>query len=250
MDRVLVTGLSGLIGTAAIPGLLERYALTALNRREVPRVQTVKADLEAGDPIEHAFAGIDTVVHLAAKITDAAGWDALHALNVVGTRNVFEAARAQGVKRVVFASSGATVSGWEAAEPYKAIVEGRYADVPRLWELVDEDMAVRPTNLYASTKVWGEAIGRHYAATYGLEVICLRIGYVNDADAPADPRQFAVWLSQRDVVQALLQAIEYRPTEDFDTFFVTSRNKWGYRSLKRAQSRLGYIPQDEAEQYR
>lgn len=250
MERLLVTGLSGLIGSAATPALQERYDLTALNRREVAGVKTIQADLEAGDAIEHAFDGVETVVHLAAKITDSAGWDALHALNVVGTRNVLEAARVAGVKRVVLASSGATVSGWEAVEPYKSIVEGRYGDVPELWDLVDEDMAVRPANLYASTKVWGEAIGRYYAATHGIEVTCLRIGYVNDEDAPSNPRQFAVWLSQRDVVQALLQAIEYVPEAGFDTFFLTSRNRWGYRSLKRAEVRLGYRPEDEAEQHR
>ena len=250
MERILVTGLSGLIGTAATPALADRYDLTALNRRDVGGVRTIRADLESGDPIDAAFEGIDTVVHLAAKISDDAGWNALLALNVVGTRNVFEAARSNGVRRVVFASSGATVSGWERSEPYKAIVEGRYEDVPRLWDLVDEDMAPRPGNLYASTKVWGEAIARHYAQSYGIEVSCLRIGYVNDRDAPSDPRQYAVWLSQRDVVQGLLRAIEHSPEDGFDTFFLTSRNKWGYRSIRRAETRLDFSPVDEAEQHR
>lgn len=250
MERLLVTGLSGLIGSAAAPALAERYELTALNRREVDGIKTVRADLQAGEPIDAAFEGIDTVVHLAAKISDDAGWDALLGLNVVGTRSVFEAARAHGVRRVVFASSGATVSGWERSEPYKAIVEGRYDDVPADWDLVDEDMATRPGNLYASTKVWGEAIARHYSQSYGIEVSCLRIGYVNDKDAPSDPRQFAVWLSQRDVVQGLLQAIEHAPADGFDTFFLTSRNRWGYRSIRRAEERLGYAPVDEAEQHR
>ena len=62
----------------------------------------------------------DTVVHLAAYL-GSEGWDLQHSNNVVGTYNVFEAARLAGVKRVVFASSGATISGFEKIEPYKQI---------------------------------------------------------------------------------------------------------------------------------
>ena len=88
----------------------------------MPGVATVRADLSDLDAIRPAFDDQDTVVHLAAKAGDRHSWEALRDTNVIGTRNVLEAARRAGCKRVVFASSGATVAGWEREEPYRAMV--------------------------------------------------------------------------------------------------------------------------------
>ncbi|MFP6795132.1 MAG: NAD-dependent epimerase/dehydratase family protein, partial [Pseudomonadales bacterium] len=114
-EKVLVTGMSGLIGTALLNEIgrevESNYALSALNRRVVDGIPTTQADLADFDAMCVAFEGIDTVVHLAAVIHDGAGWEALLETNVVGTRNVFEAAVNAGVKRVIFTSSGATVAG-------------------------------------------------------------------------------------------------------------------------------------------
>ena len=70
MKKVLVTGMSGLIG-----GLLRRhleeignYQLTALNRRFLDGVDSFQADISDMDSIKPAFDGKDVVVHLAAKI--------------------------------------------------------------------------------------------------------------------------------------------------------------------------------------
>ena len=156
-NRILVTGMSGLIGTALRAELEDGYELSALNRRPVDGIKTTQADLAEFEGIEGAFANQELVIHLAAVIHDGVGWDALLQTNVIGTRNVFEAAANHGVKRVIFASSGATVSGWEREEPYASLVSGRYDDLPDEIELIDEDMATRPANIYASTKVWGES---------------------------------------------------------------------------------------------
>src|SRR5690554_2122318 len=126
--RVLVTGMSGLIGGAVRRQLEGEYALRALNRSKVEGVETVQADIGDLEAILPAFEDVDTVVHLAAHV--GGDWEKLLHANVVGTRNIFEAARHSGVKRVVYASSGATISGWEREEPYKALAEGRYEDVP------------------------------------------------------------------------------------------------------------------------
>ena len=248
--NVLVTGLSGLIGSALRPVLEDEFNLSALNRSEVPGIQTTQASLENYDDILPAFHGQDIVIHLAAKISDSAGWQALLETNVIGTRHVFEAAKEAGVKRVVFASSGATVSGWEKVEPYKSVIEGRYEDAAAEYSMIDESMATRPGNLYASTKVWGESLARFYSGTFGLEVVCLRIGFANEQDRPTNTRQFSVWNSQRDVVQAIRLAMEVDLPEGFDIFFVLSNNRWGYRSLDHAKTGLGYEPVDSAESYR
>ena len=109
-QTVLITGMSGLIGSAVRARLQARYALRALNRRPVEGVSGHQADIADLDAIEPAFAGVDAVVHLAAFAHGNATWDEILHHNVMGTYNVFEAARRHGVKRVVYASSGATVS--------------------------------------------------------------------------------------------------------------------------------------------
>lgn len=244
--RILVTGMSGLIGSAFRAATQEEYQLSALNRRDVPVVPTTQADLSDLEAIQPAFSDIDVVVHLAAVIHDGYGWDALLNTNIIGTRNVFEAAVQAGVKRVVFTSSGATVAGWERTPPYSDLVQDDYDLVPEDMPLVTEDMATRPANIYASTKVWGESIARHYADNHGVEVICLRIGFANEADRPENARQMSVWNSQRDVVQAIRLSIGLEMESRYDCFFITADNKHGYRNLSHAREVLKYEPQDRA----
>src|SRR5690349_2884057 len=121
--KVLITGANGLIGSALRQQLSDKYEWSALNRRDLPGVPTTQADIDDLDAIRPAFAGIDTVVHLAALARVDATWDELLGPNFTGTYNVFAAAAEAGVKRVIFASSGATVANVHLDEPYKAIVE-------------------------------------------------------------------------------------------------------------------------------
>ena len=97
-----------------------KYTLRALNRRPVAGVECHLADLGDLDAIRPAFDGVDAVVHLAAASGDNKTPADILRSNVTGTYHVFEAARLAGVSRVIFASSGATVAGWErdaAVEP-------------------------------------------------------------------------------------------------------------------------------------
>src|SRR5215470_17210818 len=99
--RVLVTGLSGLIGRALRKEIGDRFELSALNRSAVDGVPCHRADIANLEAIRPAFEGVDTVVHLAAQL-DSASWEAHHDNKVTGTYNDFEAARQTKVKRVVF----------------------------------------------------------------------------------------------------------------------------------------------------
>ena len=246
---VLVTGMSGLIGGALRRHLdPEAYELRSLSRRAVEGVPSHQADIGDLDAIQPAFAGVDTVVHLAAAVGSPPFEAVLHT-NVVGTYNVFEAARRANVARVIFASSGATVSAWERDEPYRALVDGRY-DGLRDWPMITHETPLRPAGLYGASKVWGEALGRHYADAHGLSVICVRIGRVRAEDRPREPREFAVWLSQRDVARMVERCLAAPPTVRFDVFFVTSRNRWGYRDLDHARAVVGFEPIDAAEDHR
>lgn len=247
---VLVTGMSGLIGTA-MRRLMDpsRYELRALSRREVPGVPNHRADVADLDAIAPAFRGVDAVVHLAADVRLDPPFEELLRANIVGTYNVFEAARRAGVTRVIFASSGAVISGWEKAEPYVSLSSGRYAGL-REWPMITHETPLRPNGTYGASKAWGEALGRQYADAHGLSVLCIRIGRVTAADRPREPREFAVWCSQRDVVQMIERCLAAPPTLVWDVFFATSRNRWGYRDLDHARTVIGFEPADAAEDHR
>src|SRR5262245_17073994 len=144
--RILVTGLSGLIGGAVQRELAGAYTLRALNRRPVTGVECHLADLADFDAIRPAFVGVDAVVHLAAASGDDKTPEDILQSNVTGTYHVFEAARRAGVARVIFASSGATVAGWEREAPWSHLVAGRYDEAPA-WPRLTHESPVRPNGV-------------------------------------------------------------------------------------------------------
>jgi nucleoside-diphosphate-sugar epimerase len=246
---VLVTGMSGLIGGALRRHLEGTYALSALNRRPLSGVKCHQADIADLEAIAPAFDGVDTVVHLAARTGESESFDELLRANVIGTYNVFEAARRAGVGRVIFASSGATVSAWERDPPWSALIAGRYGEAGPFTKMTHET-PTRPAGLYGASKIWGEAIARHYSDTYDLSAICVRIGRVLAADRPTSAREFSVFCSQRDVVRMIELCIAAPPALKFDVFYAVSDNRWGYRDLEHARRVLGFEPRDRAEDYR
>jgi uronate dehydrogenase len=107
--KTLLTGASGRMATVLRPALRARYGgLTLLSRDEIhdldPSERLHVADLGDLDATVEAARGVDAIVHLGG-IADEAPFDAILHSNIIGTYNVFEAARRQRVKRLVFASS-------------------------------------------------------------------------------------------------------------------------------------------------
>ncbi|MCI0438355.1 MAG: NAD(P)-dependent oxidoreductase [Chloroflexi bacterium] len=250
MKKVLITGMSGLIG-----GLLRRrlesvggYELTALNRRPLEGVRCFQADIADLEAIKPAFQGQDVVVHLAAYL---GGQDFEGQLrgNVVGAYNVYEAARQAGVKRVVFASSGNAIRGFELVPPYSHIAAGEYDKVPPDFPKITHEM-VRPSEIYGAAKVWGEALGRHFSDAHGLSALCVRIGSVSRQNRPRSTREFAIYLSHDDVASFLHSCIEAPDDLKYDIFMATSNNRWSYRDLSHAKDVLGWEPKDSADVFR
>jgi nucleoside-diphosphate-sugar epimerase len=234
--KVLVTGMSGLIGSAVREMLGEKYAFCALNRSDVPGVPCHRADIADLDAILPAFAGHETVVHLAAIARFDATWEEILRHNVIGRA---------GVKRIVYASSGATVAGYEQEMPYAALVAG--GEPPLAWTNLTTEMPVWPRGIYGASKVWGEALARHFSDAYDLSILCLRIGAVHAEDRPRSPRDASIWCSRRDIVQAIDRCIEAPSDLRFDVFFVLSDNRLSYRDLEHTRAVLGFVPQDAAE---
>jgi nucleoside-diphosphate-sugar epimerase len=251
--RVLVTGMSGLIGGVVRKQLEGRYELVALNRRPVEEeegVECYQADIADLDAIVPAFHGVDSVVHLAAEASEDSSWQTYRDSNIVGTFNVFEASRMSGVKRIVYASSGATIKGVERLPPYDAIVAGRYDQAPEAWEKVTDLSTPRPISVYGCTKLWGEALARMYSDLHGISAICIRIGHVNREDRPMGTRDFSVWCSQRDIGRLIERCLDAPESLMFDIFYAVSNNRWSYRDMEHARDVLGFVPMDSADSFR
>ena len=147
---VLLTGAEGLIGSILRRRLAGRYDWRLLSHRPMDEPSHV-ADIADFDAMRPAFDGVEAVVHLAAAVDSA--WEDVLRSNIVGTRNVFEAARQAGARQVVFASSNHVIGGYER-EGRPQIFE---LDDPRIY---DEHVDPRPDSLYGVAKGFGELLGR------------------------------------------------------------------------------------------
>ncbi len=187
----------------------------------------VEADLADPAQVDRAVAGVEGIIHLGGFSVEGP-WETILQSNIIGTYNLFEAARRHGVKRVVFASSNHVV--------------GFY---PRHRRLGPEAL-LRPDSRYGVSKAFGEALGALYAYKYGLRVLCLRIGNVDDA--PADLRRLSIWLKPEDLVQLVRIGLEH-PDLVYEVMYGVSDNERGWWDNSVAY-RYGYRPTGKAEQYR
>ena len=259
----MVTGVYGQIGGATYFRLIESpdtYDAYGLARRrepsknvpeawrmEVPEEKFTLSDMSDLDEVTQAMEGMDTVVHMAAMPNLSRGWEGILESNMIGAYNIFEGCRLAGVKRIIYASSIQASSGYSSVEPYKAIVQGRYEDVPDPIPLVTHEMPTWPTNIYAASKVWGEALSRTYADSHGMSCICLRIGWVRPDDRPPDLQRAYVWCSQRDIVQLIERCINAPEHVRFDIFYGMSDNRYRWVDIEHAREVVGYVPQDRGE---
>jgi len=254
--RVLVTGLNGAVGCGIRRALEERYELVSLSRSGVdglPPERNFRADIADMDAIRPAFEGVDAVVHLAADGGVQSPhrmdtpWPSMLHSNIIGTYNVFESAAQAGVRRIVFASSGATTNGYEDLPPYREIVEGEYDRVPVPWPMVTHESEPRPITLYGVSKLFGEDLGRYYVLNRGLSVICVRIGGLNPEDLPRNVREKSIFTSHRDMSQMTVKCIEAPESVRFDIFYAISNNRWNYRDVSHSKEIIGYVPEDSAD---
>ncbi|MBT3941883.1 MAG: NAD(P)-dependent oxidoreductase [Chloroflexi bacterium] len=254
--RVLVTGLSGAVGSAIRPALEERYEVAALSRSGVdgiPSALNFKGPVQDAAAIAPAFEGVDTVIHLAAdggahsSEGMNAGWESMLQNNVIGAYNVFEAARAAGVKRVIFASTGATVIGYEQESPWSELVSEDDSETPNSWPNVTRDSEPKPHSLYGASKLIGEDLARYFVNTTDMSIICLRIGGVGAQDVVNGVRGRSIYCSHADMAQMAVKCVEAPDTVRFDIFYVVSDNKYGYRDISHARDVVGYEPTGSAE---
>jgi NAD+ dependent glucose-6-phosphate dehydrogenase len=245
--RVAITGAGGIIGS--------RLAHDLQRDLDVVRVDRAKADILDPRALEIAFARCDAVVHLAAGVLREGSWEEVWDVNLLGVRNVFEAALRAGCTRVVFGSSLHVLGMYEE--------EGRpeiYA--PASGPVLDAFTPVRPGNPYAVTKACGEIIARYYSDVHGLRVTCVRIGTMNVADSPhvADAasasrlrdlstaqlqaRLAAKWFSHADFAR-LVRAILAHDVA-FSIVYGVGDNAGRFVDLEPGRNLFGFWPRDGA----
>lgn len=230
MKRILMTGAAGQVGGFLRPLLRPTYNLRLLDRRPMadldPSEECLQGDLSDIGRLVEAMAGVEGVLHLAGVSVEDS-WEKILPNNIVGTYNLFEAARQAGVKRVLFASSNHAI--------------GFY----RRDKHIGPNVTVRPDGRYGVSKVFGEALAALYADKYGLETFCMRIG--NVAERPVDVRRLAIWLSPRDLAQLVAIGLDH-PEIHFEIVYGVSDNTRSWWDNSRA-AQLGYKPEDDSEDY-
>ena len=230
--RLLLTGAAGALGQALRSRLKANCEVLRLSDREEvspaqEQEEVVPADLADADGMLALLAGVDAVVHLGGMATEGPFGPILQS-NIVGVYNLYEAARKQGVTRVVFASSNHVTGFYKQSETITA------------------DAPPRPDGLYGLSKAFGEDIARLYFDRYGIETACVRIG--SSFPEPKDRRMLATWLSYDDL-HRLITACLTTPVLGHTIIFGMSNNAVTWWDNSRARH-VGYVPQDSADVFR
>lgn len=244
---VLLTGAAGLVGTMLrerLPGY--GYELRLLDVVPVEGgAKAVTADIRDPGALSDAVRGAEAVVHLAGIPTEAPFPQILDT-NIDGTYRVYEAARAAGVRRIVFASSNHAVGFTPRPVPSpRPGSPGTGATGHPAPEPVPVSTPVRPDTYYGLSKVFGEALASLYADKYGVETVSLRIG--SCCPEPSTVRMLGTWLSPGDCAR-LVHAALTAPDVGHTIVYGISANTRAWWDLTAARA-LGYEPRDDSERY-
>lgn len=230
--RLLLTGAAGGLGRVLRPRLRPRCRLLRVSDLAAMEPagegeEVVEAALQDRAAVDALLQGVDAVVHLGGISTEQP-FDAILQANILGTYNLYEAARRHGVRRIVFASSNH--------------VTGFY----RQDEVVDPAMPMRPDGYYGLSKAFGENLARFYFDRHGIESVCLRIG--SSFPEPKDRRMLATWLSYDDLERLVVASLT-APVVGHTVVYGMSANTttwWDNTSARH----LGFRPQDSSEPFR
>ena len=232
-ENLLLTGAAGALGlvlAAPLRQACQKLVLSdlvgALDARGL--VEASPCDLADGSAVMGLMTGIDAVVHFGG-VSFEGPFEPILQANIRGVHNLYEAARLNGVRRVVFASSNH--------------VTGCYGIEDR----VSATQSARPDGNYAVSKLFGEATAQLYFHRYGIETVSLRIGTATAE--PPDRRALSSWLSHADLVRLVLAALTAVDVGALVVYGVSANSQRWY-DADAEWARIGYQPQDNAEAYR
>lgn len=239
--RVLITGINGLIGSLLRNALQQTHTVYGLDREGEFSDQILSADISDYAQVAQAvrrFKPLDSIIHLAGNPKVDASWESVLKANIIGTRNIFEAAREFQAPQVVYASSNHVTGAYHGFEPnlYKYTQPGP--------PMISPEDPIRPDSDYGLSKAFGEAVARYYFDRWGVRAICLRIGAVLEDDDPARQSQNRrIWLSHRDLVQLVEKSLSADVT--FGIYYGISNNKDAFWDISNARADLGFEPVDD-----
>ena len=247
--KVLVTGASGLIGQLVITRLGDRYDFSGLSRRPLTGIPYTRASITDLDAVRAACEGMDMVLHLAAETQDYDDWDKVVETTMRGTLNVYRAAQEQGVKRVVFASAGSTMLGYQfdPALVYAQLADNKLQRMPADAHMVLHTDPPRPADFYSVGKLFGEQTGRLFSDVHGLSVLVIRVGAVLPDDKPTIVRELPGYLSHRDLVSIIDKTMSAPMTLRYDIFHAVSDNARRWRDIDHSRRVLGWEPLDSSD---
>lgn len=230
MKTILITGAAGDVGSHLRRELAGKYNLRLSDIKPIKALaageKSARGDVAKMADMLRITKGVDAIVHLGGFSVEGP-WEMILRANIIGCYNLFEAARRNGVKRVLFASSNHATGFYKRDEK------------------IDHRVYPKPDSRYGVSKAFGEQIGSLYAYKYGMEVFCMRIGNVNAI--PPDKRRLSIWISPRDFARLVSVGID-NPDISFEIVYGVSDNRRSWYDNSNAH-RLGYQPQDDAERY-
>jgi uronate dehydrogenase len=229
--RILFTGAAGNLGRRLRPHLQQfadivRLADLADIDPAGPGEEVVRCDLADRDAVLAMCEGVDAILHFGGVSTEEAFAPIMQA-NILGVTNLYEAVHRLGIRRVVFASTNHTMGMYKTTD------------------LVDASMPPRPDGYYGVSKVFGESLSRYYWDRFGIETVCLRIGYC--WPEATNYRQMTTWLGLNDMVQLLGRAL-LTPRVGHTIAFGVSDNDGRWWD-DRLAGHLGYKPAQSSRQF-
>jgi uronate dehydrogenase len=235
-ETILITGAKGTIGSMLRQSLRKkgRHLKLLDIAAQSPLEENEDAELLVGSFLDHdvlanAVQGVDAIVHMGGLSSSGYQWHEYLEINVDGTYALLEAARLNGVPRMVYASSNHAV-GFARASDYDTVPDYLYP---------------RPDTLYGVSKAASESLCSLYWDRYGIHSICLRIGSYRER--PTDKRALLTWLSPEDCTR-LIEASLQVPDPGFRVVWGISANTRRVVSLEEGRA-IGYEPQDDAERF-
>ncbi len=231
LKKLLITGAAGGLGRTArarlghISETLRLSDIGALSPAGLNE-EVVQCDLGDRAAVRNLVSGCDGILHLGG-ISVESPFDPILNANILGVYNLYEAARAAGMPRILFASSNHTI--------------GYYTQDQRL----TPDMPMRPDSLYGVSKCFGEALASMYFDKFGQETAIVRIG--SCFPEPKDHRMLATWMSEDDFV-ALIERVFTIPRLGCPIIWGVSDNdrSWWDNSAARF---IGWLPSDNSERF-
>ena len=233
MTKVALSGAAGNMGRILRAELPKRGVnLRSAGGRQPleplhPGEDVMHGDLRDPAVVDRLLTGVDVLIHLAGTSVERPLPEIIEN-NLVGLHQVYEGARRNRVRRIVFASSNHAFGMHSVNDRLKL------------------DAPFRPDGFYGLSKVWGEAMARMYWDKHGIEGISVRIGTAM-GKPPENQRHLSTWFGTEDLLDLMMRCIEV-PDVGYMAIWGVSKNARSYWDNAGAE-KLRYAPRQDSEDF-